>query len=296
MLPSRKDKTLVEILDRLKSLESKVDRLPVRPNGPPQSSPSSIPSLGNLETDYDTSSTSYRTPSLRPSAQPSPADAGKSQPYRHASAAHKMLTWPAIQQLLLQALPANIGDLKSLEQEGSAFIVRMQKNAPTLSTQVGLPSLPFVGMQTQASRTAGEARTTFPTLGREKMLHLATVYFDSFNLLYPFMDRQSFLSETLPRVSTGGFNGDPDSVIALLIFALGEMALESSQGQPLETYKGRASGIRGGTVARPPGLEYFNAARERIGFLLTDCNLESVQIFSMAAYVVLPFLSFQSYH
>ncbi|RDW84967.1 hypothetical protein BP6252_02557 [Coleophoma cylindrospora] len=190
-----------------------------------------------------------------------------------------MLTWPAIQQLILQALPTNIEDLKSLEQEGSAFIVRMQKGIPNLPMQVGLQSVPFVGMQTQASRAAGEARTTFPTLTREKMLHLATAYFDSFNLLYPFMDRQSFISEILTRVSTEGFHGDPDSVIALLVFALGEMALESSQGNPLDPHQGRSSGI----VSRPPGLEYFNAARERIGFVLTECDLESVQIFSMAA-------------
>jgi hypothetical protein len=47
---------------------------------------------------------------------------GKRQPYRHASAAHKILAWPAIQELLFEALPANIGDLKILEQDGPVFI------------------------------------------------------------------------------------------------------------------------------------------------------------------------------
>jgi hypothetical protein len=42
------------------------------------------------------------------------------------------------------------------------------------------------------------------------------------------MDRQNFISDTLTKVHTEGFNGDPDSVIALLIFALGEVAIVSS--------------------------------------------------------------------
>lgn len=289
---SRKDKTLVEILDRLKSLETKVDRIPTRGNapglGPPQQSPSSVPSLAT-DVETDPSPSSYQTSSLRPSTQPSPSDAsgfGKNYPYRHASAAHKMLIWPAIQQLLLQTVPSIMGDLKSLEQEGSAFIVRMQKGANDLPREMALQSTPFLGMQTQASRNTGGPRTIFPALTRERMIYLSTAYFDSFNLIYPFMDRQNFISDTLTQVYTEGFNGDANSVIALLVFALGEMAIEGTQGLPIETLNGRASGVKGGTALKPPGLEFFNAARERIGFVLTECDLESVQIFSLAACVV----------
>ena len=133
-VPTKKDKTMVEILDLVKSIEAnqksiegKVDRIDrIFTNRPPASSfgslqtaPSSQP-LFSAEADLN----SYATPSLRSSHQQSPAGVGRSQPYRHASAAHKILTWPSIQQLLLQGVPANIGDLKSLEREGSAFIVR----------------------------------------------------------------------------------------------------------------------------------------------------------------------------
>jgi len=125
----RKDKTLVEILDRLKSLEGKVDRIPIRPLpptgfGPSQISHSSIPSNNAEEP------TSYAAASSRLSQKSSPGGAGRSQPYRHASAAHRMLTWPAIQQLLLAAVPANLADLQSLEAEGSAFIISMQRGTP----------------------------------------------------------------------------------------------------------------------------------------------------------------------
>ncbi|KAL3423713.1 hypothetical protein PVAG01_05460 [Phlyctema vagabunda] len=287
--PTKKDKTLVEILDRLKTLETKVDRIPLGPSpsgyGPSQPSPSNLSSLATIAAaaDSELASGSQTTPSSRQTVQHSPLSGGNSHPYRHASAAHKMLTWPAIQQLLLQSLPANIGDLTSLEQEGSAFIVRMQQGTPNLPMEVNIHSTPFIGMQTQAARASGGTRMVFPTLTRDKMQHLATAYFDTFNFIYPFMDRQIFLSETMAKVYAEGFNGDPDSVIALLVFALGEMALEGTQGPPVEHYKGRASGVRGGTITRPPGLEFFNAARERMGFVLTECDLESVQIFSLAA-------------
>lgn len=196
-----------------------------------------------------------------------------------------MLTWPAIQQLLLQVMPSNFADLKSLEQEGSAFIIRMQKGTPNLPLDAALQDRPFVGMQTQATRASGGARVTFPSLTREMMHHLATAYFDTFNLLYPFMDRQNFISDTLSRVQTEGFNGDTDSVIALLVFALGELAIEGSRGTPIEGHEGRSSGVRGGSESKPPGLAYFNEARKRIGFVLTECDLENVQIFSLAACV-----------
>ncbi len=128
-VPTKKDKTLVEILDHVKNIESMVSRIPPNPTipaqgfGPAQPTPSTQPTFSS-EADMGSYSTSSLRSSLRSSQQQSPSGAGRAQAYRHASAAHKILTWPSIQQLLLQVAPANVGDLKTLEQEGSAFIVR----------------------------------------------------------------------------------------------------------------------------------------------------------------------------
>jgi len=136
--PTKKDKTLVEILDRLKSLEGKVDRIPTGRTpqgfGPLQQPPSSQPSF-NTETEPS----SYSTSSGR--QPPSP-----NQPYRHASAAHKILSWPALQQLMLQVLPSNAGDLKTLESDGTSFLVRMHNGQPKLPMDEPLQDRPFVGM------------------------------------------------------------------------------------------------------------------------------------------------------
>lgn len=279
----------MEILDRLTSLEGKVDRIsptgrPVPMGfGPAQTSPASQPSFG---TDTDDHIPFSAPVSHRPSALPSPGSIPPtlSQPYRHASAAHRMLTWPAIQQLLLQSLAPSVADMRILEQDGSAFMVEVHRDMPPLPLNEVLPSSPFVGMQSQASRNTGGLRVTFPSLSRSEMHRLTNSYFDSFNFIYPFMDRQNFISDTLQRVQTEGFDYDSDSVLALLVFALGDLAVESGRGDPISVYNGRSSGVRGGTAEKPPGLAYFNEARKRMGFVQSQCDLEAVQIFSLTAY------------
>jgi hypothetical protein len=126
---------------------------------------------------------------------------------------------------------------------------------------------------------------TFPDLDYNTMHGLATSYFDTFNLIYPFMDRQNFISDTLTKVHSEGFNGDADSVIALLVFALGELARQGIRGDPIEGYNGRPSGLRGGTLEKPPGLGLFNEARSRLGYVVADMELENVQVFLLSAYV-----------
>ncbi|KAH7305371.1 hypothetical protein BKA65DRAFT_543962 [Rhexocercosporidium sp. MPI-PUGE-AT-0058] len=272
--PTKKDKTLVEILDRLKSLECKVDRIPAAGTQgfvPPQHFPSSQPSFRP-----ETGPSSYSTPSSR--QPPSP-----NQPYRHASAAHKILSWSALQQLILQNLSANAADFKTLESDGTSFIVRIHNGQLKLPLGEPLQDRPCVGMQYQATRTPGDSPPTFPPLTRNAMYRLTTAYFDTFNFLYPFMDRRTFESDTLAKVCSGGFNGDVDSVIALMIFCLGEVSIEALIGNPISEFKGLPSGVRGGSTGCPPGLALFNTARKCLGFVSTDCELENVQIFSLFA-------------
>ena len=247
--------------------------------GSAQLSPASRPSFS---ADNDNTTANW-VPSFRTSQQPSPSGTGTSQPYRHYPAAHKILTWPAIQQLLLQFLPSNIGDVNNYEQDGATFLMGLSKGYTSLPLDDQLQNQPFLGMQSQATRDSGGTRMTFPALTRDVMHRLATAYFDTFNFLYPFMDRQYFLSSTLAKVHSEGFNGDNDSVLALLVFALGEMSIEGSRGTPINVTAGHPSGIRGGTQDRPPGLALFTEARRRIGFVLTECELENVQICSLAA-------------
>lgn len=126
------------------------------------------------------------------------------------------------------------------------------------------------------------ATITVSELNWDTMMRLSKAYFDSFNLLCPILDRQSFMTTTLPVLFNNGLSLNMESTIALLVFALGEVAIAGSDGPPVHVYNGRASGIKGGSKTRPPGLALFNEARRRMGFNLTECSLENVQVFELA--------------
>lgn len=47
---------------------------------------------------------------------------------------------------MLQVLPSNAGDLKTLESDGTSFLVRMHNGQPKLPMDEPLQDRPFVGM------------------------------------------------------------------------------------------------------------------------------------------------------
>ncbi|KAH0544603.1 hypothetical protein FGG08_001252 [Glutinoglossum americanum] len=238
--PTKKDRTLVEILDSLRRLEGKID------------------SLG---------------------------DSGiRSPPYPRIVPAHKLLLWPAVREVLESVGIDTSKDLEPLKRDGTQWLIRMlqrESNRTGLPLDVNLESRPFVGMQT--ARTG--PRVVFPELSAEHMQNVSGLYFTTFNFLYPLLDRELFYAQTLHRVTTEGFGeGDVESVITLLVLALGQCAFDGSIGESVPGESGRRSGIRGGTTERPPGLALFNEARRRMGFLMTQCELENVQdLWRMAA-------------
>ncbi|KAI2771556.1 hypothetical protein F4815DRAFT_496874 [Daldinia loculata] len=269
--PTKKDKTLVEILERLKSLEGglrtldgKVDSLNARGTLP-------LSIYGPIQSNPPPASLDPGPPSPWPPTnvhlQPSAIPLASPRDVQYVSATHRMLSWPFIQQLLENKVPSL--DLTSLEKDGAAMLLGLQ--GTSLSLQVPSPS------QVEGLQAGGLS------LNWETMQRLTKSYFDTFNLIYPIMDRQVFLSEVLPAMASHGFDESSSSTLTCLVFALGEVAISAVQGAPLGTHKGRPSGIRGGTMERPPGLLFFNEARKRMGFNLTECSLENVQIFALAA-------------
>lgn len=69
----------------------------------------------------------------------------------------------------------------------------------------------------------------------------------------------------------------------LLVFALGQVAIEGTYSQPISTRYGKPSGLRGGTLTEPPGIRMFNEARRRLGLVLDAGTLENVQILLLQA-------------
>jgi hypothetical protein len=71
------------------------------------------------------------------------------------------------------------------------------------------------------------------------------------------------------------------SIIALLVLALGTVAHEGVFGTPITL----GSGIRGGNASSPPGVEMFDEARRRSGFVFNQIGLPNMQILLLMAYV-----------
>jgi hypothetical protein len=114
---------------------------------------------------------------------------------------------------------------------------------------------------------------TLPALIRDIIGYLVIVYFNIFNFIYPFIDRQNFILNTLIRVYIEGFNSNIDLVIILLVFILGELVIKGSYRNLIKVYKGYPSSR---ILLRLLGLILFNEVRKYIRFVLIEYNLENI--------------------
>jgi hypothetical protein len=275
---------MVEILDRLKSLEGKVDNLSLRglfsptAYGPVQAS--IISGQESLLVEGESPESLPAVP-LHPKVTPG-TTATRRGPYRYVSAVQKMLAWPVVQQVL-----ESTGSKRPFGPDSASIVLGMQGIDQPLPND-GVESLSLnprtsVGtLQLQVPASSTSLPLSPSSLNWETMQRLSKAYFDTFNFLYPIMDREAFNANILTAVMSDGFDDGTTGILACLVFALGDVAIAGTQGIPIGVYKGRPSGIKGGSVDRPPGLAFFNEARRRMGFSLTDCSIENVETFALA--------------
>jgi hypothetical protein len=55
-------------------------------------------------------------------------------------------------------------------------------------------------------------------------------------------------------IGSASTDGEIETVLLLIVIALGQVAYEGTAGSPIESFTKRSSGIRGGTAQPPPGL------------------------------------------
>jgi hypothetical protein len=281
--PTKKDKTLVEILDRLKSVESKIDHIGLRENITPAvfntSQPSSVyPTNTPLLVDPE-SQDSLPGTSIPPASPASSRDTGG---YRYDSSVSKVSEWPVVRHMfesLGQKPPSPVGEIPKLPWglRESAITLPLDGLQP-----VGISGNSTLQLPLHLSASASSLSHNPPSVDWETVQRLSKGYFDVINTFYPIMDRQWFNSDTLGSIISNGFHEGVIPSLVLLVLALGEVALTTSEVS-ISAYKQRPSGIKGGTIDRPPGLSYFNEARKRMGFALSEVSLENVQMLALAA-------------
>ncbi|KAK3355790.1 hypothetical protein B0H65DRAFT_58038 [Neurospora tetraspora] len=303
--PTKKDKTLVEILDKLKVLdvlnvlENKIDHLSSRMDhlsATCHPNTNSITATHFAPTPPLTVSTGHSTgihgvhPAVAhhrspeglsngvPHALPNIASLTEDQGhYQYVSAAHQMLAWPAIQGHLAAIQPkCPTRDLKSVATECPAIALGAH-----FSMDYTIP----ISLQNGDNFNPAPVSAPISAFGLDWdiMQTLSMAYFDAINLLHPILDRHTFLTQTLPTLFKNGVDHRLQSTIAFLVFALGEVALGNYRGAPINAHGGRPSGMRGGSKSHPPGITLFNEARKRLGFSVTETSLEMVQAYTLAS-------------
>ena len=275
----------MEILDRLKTVESKIDHLSRKSIPTPiygiSQPPSAFPTTTPVLVDSDAQE-SLATSSVPPT---SPTGALHRGGYRYESSVSRILEWPVMRQMFdslgqkpqsplhehdLSSIPRGLHDSNMPLPLDGIQAIGISGNNNTLRVPLHL------------SGSQQGMNLTPPSIDWDTMQRLTKGYFDCFNVLYPIMDRPWFNTNTLTSIINNGFQEGTNSALVLLVFALGEVALSAS-GVPISVYKGRPSGIKGGTADRPPGVGYFNEGRKRMGFALAEVSLENVQMFALAA-------------
>lgn len=209
------------------------------------------------------------------------------QLYRYASAVHQMMAWPVVRQLLDPFSPRG--------SELHGFFMDPDPPAAMLAQQAArqrpLPTTGFESLNMTDRVSLGLPNTGgsfgLTDLNWTTMENLAKTYFDTFNLIYPIMDRQTFSSDLMASVINDGFDAGVNSTLVCLVLALGSIAMADAQNIPFAGYK-NPDDDKADFEHRPPGLAFFNEARKRLGFSLTDVSLENVQVFALAGYALFP--------
>lgn len=91
----------------------------------------------------------------------------------------------------------------------------------------------------------------------------SAAYFNTFNVLLPLLNPDIFVDEVVARLLRVGYkDDDPKGVLALLVFALGQLAIEDVFDWPTSANHGDPSGFRGGTMK---DLRALDCSTKRVG-------------------------------
>ncbi|KAM0722008.1 hypothetical protein Q7P37_002934 [Cladosporium fusiforme] len=116
----------------------------------------------------------------------------------------------------------------------------------------------------------------FADLTIRRVDKLCVAYFDTFNSLFPLLDMHTFLDGVVARLAREGYkDGDPEAVLGLLVFALGEFAIEGGSTNSQFLGQCRFCGCK---RMSPPGSSFFNEACRRMEAIKVQDCLEIVQI------------------
>lgn len=236
-----------------------------------------LDSLARIENKFDSLalSTSLIGHSIAPTSNNASQEPTKQGDGASLTNAQRIIFWPSIYIHLVETQPSATLNLQQIFHRGSSWFIEQEalRHASTLA--------PYVGLATESlARDGHPPIITFPWLTIDKIQQYSEAYFHTFNVFNPLLDQAQFTDEVITPLLTEGYAyGDTKGIIALLVYALGQLALEGTLGTPISVN----SGVRGGSSDRSPGIEIFHEARKRLSVVSSHGTLESVIIHLLTA-------------
>ena len=181
----------------------------------------------------------------------------------HLSVSHKVVLWPEVFRRLHESgMIEATTELRHVAMLGTPWLLEKD----TSKHQRNLPC--NVGLERVATNTGS---VFFPRLTIQKVCEYCASYFSTFNTMFPLLILDDFMDNTVAGVLRYGYrDDDPESIVALLVFALGQLAMEDAFNQTTGMDDGANGSVRHGTGDRPSSsLEIFNEARRRTGMTAT---------------------------
>lgn len=180
--------------------------------------------------------------------------------------AHQTIHWTGVRQ----SLPRELVDIVS--RIDSSYPTRLEFERPPLNATI----------HPDVNNRFGD---WLATLSISCVKELSNAYFDTFNRVYPFIDRDHYFSSTLAVVVREGFGYDMETCLVLNVMTLGCMAIKAYQEGEFDTshYATLPSLVIQILDEDVSGLSFFNEARRRVGFCLCDRNIQSCQYYLTSA-------------
>ncbi|KAH7124887.1 hypothetical protein B0J13DRAFT_598946 [Dactylonectria estremocensis] len=247
--PTKNEASIGSLFNILKRIESKIDHFTT------SSAQNIAPESNRVESNYALAESPNQGDTLV-----SP------QASFHSPHAHQTIHWPGMHDLI---------------PSSPAFTVSgMERSFPTQLESTRPP----IGHAIQAQIGAA-TDDWLASLSLSCVKELSNAYFDTFNRIYPFIDRDCYFRETLAEAVHGGFGYDVESCLVLNVMALGCMGLKSCEEGGFNTSQHTQTflPIRQALDEEICGLSFFNEARKRCGFSLTERDAQSCQYYLTSA-------------
>ena len=184
---------------------------------------------------------------------------------------HRVAIWPAVRQVLPQDFVTACAELPE------DYVAEIESHRAPLPVHIDRP-------------ISTHPESWLMDLPQSVVKGIADAYFAVFHRTSPILDKFHFYSSTLGAAVETDFGYDIESCLVLIVLALGCLAVKAHEEGDFALPS--RSALHGGGFVRPdwydlilddrPGLKFFNEARKRFGFLMTQNGLPAGQYYMLS--------------